>query len=149
MSDGMSASPQNAAGQLSERELKRLLGHAYRPGASKRRRPFRDGGGDRYQEWTGKPPTTPGSRKQAFWSPAEDALLGTMTDRKLARKLGRSVKAVKGRRQHKRICFLLKPWRPEDEKVLGTRPDRQIATLLGRTLMNVAQRRRMLGIPCF
>jgi hypothetical protein len=80
------------------------------------------------------------------WSDAEDQLLGTKSDRALARKLGRSVAAVKGRRHHKRIRFL-KPWRPEDDKILGTRPDSQIARLLGRPAYTVGWRRRKLGIP--
>jgi hypothetical protein len=79
------------------------------------------------------------------WTVEEDELLGTKSDRALARKLGRSVGAVKGRRHHRRIRFL-KPWRPEDDKVLGTRPDNQIARLLGRPAYAVGWRRRKLGI---
>jgi len=91
----------------------------------------------------GKPPSP--SRRR--WTAEEDSLLGTKSDRALARKFGRTVKAVKNRRRLKGV-FLVKEWRPEDDKILGTRLDRQAALLLGRLIENVAWRRRKLGIPC-
>ena len=75
-----------------------------------------------------KPPSP--SRRR--WTAEEDSLLGTKSDRALARRFGRTVKAVKARRQLKGV-FLMKEWRPEDDKILGTRPDRQVAMLLGRS----------------
>jgi len=79
----------------------------------------------------GKPPSSP----RRPWTAEEDSLLGTKSDRALARKLGRTVKAVKTRRRLKGV-FLVKEWRPEDDKILGTRPDRQVALLLGRLIEN-------------
>ena len=73
----------------------------------------------------------PPSRPRRPWTAEEDALLGTRSDRALARNLGRTVKAVQNRRQLKGVR-LMKKWRPEDDKILGTRPDRQVAMLLGR-----------------
>src|ERR1019366_8335050 len=90
-------------------------------------------------------PLSPSRRR---WTAEEDSLLGTKPDHRLARKFGRTVKAVKNRRRLMGIS-LMKEWKPEDDKVLGTRPDRQIAMLLGRLRENVAWRRRKLGIPCF
>jgi len=89
----------------------------------------------------------PPSLTRRPWTAEEDSLLGTKSDHALARKLGRTVKAVKNRRRLKGV-FLVKEWRPEDDKILGTRPDRQVALLLGRLIENVAWRRRKLGIPC-
>src|SRR5258708_38349053 len=88
-------------------------------------------------------------RKQAVWLAEEDALLGTMPDLKLARRLGRPAHTVARRRQEKHIWLARKPWRPEDDKILGSRPDSQVARLLGRKLGTVALRRRQLGIRCF
>src|ERR1035437_2772307 len=82
------------------------------------------------------------------WTAEEEALLGTKSDRALARKFGRPVEAVEARRRLKGV-FQVKKWRPADEKILGARPDDQVAMLLGRSTMNVAWRRRKLGIPCF
>jgi hypothetical protein len=90
--------------------------------------------------------------EEQCWPKAELALLGTMRDEKLARKIGRSVFAVRTQRVNRGIpCFQCKLhlWRPEDDKILGTRPDDQIAALLGRTTYAVAQRRRDNGIPIF
>jgi hypothetical protein len=84
-----------------------------------------------------------------YWTPEEDALLGTMPDKKLARRLKRSYEAVAFRRLKEGIPFCnpkRKSWRPEDDQVLGTRPDDQIALLLRRTVAAIKLRRRKLGI---
>jgi hypothetical protein len=92
----------------------------------------------------------PGNRKRALWLEEEDALLGTMSDEKLAKKLGRPASTVTGRRQNKMHIWLHKKlWRPEDEKILRTRPDRQVALLLGRPISTVVARRLKLGVKCF
>jgi hypothetical protein len=83
------------------------------------------------------------------WTPEEDALLGTMPDKKLARRLKRSYDAVAARRLHQGIPSCnpkRKLWRPEDDRVLGTRPDGQIALLLRRTVLSIRNRRRKLGV---
>jgi hypothetical protein len=57
---------------------------------------------------------------------AEDELLGTMTDRKLAKRLGRTVVAVRVRRVRLRIPIMdskFRLWRPVDNQLLGKRPD--------------------------
>jgi hypothetical protein len=61
------------------------------------------------------------NRNDAFWMDQQDALLGTMPDQRLAKKLGRSVDAVRARPHVERIR-LRKGWRPEDEKILGSTP---------------------------
>ena len=94
------------------------------------------------------PQSKPPFPSRRRWTEAEDSLLGTKSDRALARKLGRTVKAIKARRQAKGV-FLVKEWRPEDDKILGTRPDQQVAMLLGRSEASIAWRRHKLGIPCF
>jgi len=94
------------------------------------------------------PQPKPPSPSRRRWTEAEDSLLGTKSDRALARKFGRTVKAIKARRQAKGV-FLVKEWKPEDNKILGTRPDLQAAMLLGRSAASIAWRRRKLGIPYF
>jgi hypothetical protein len=82
------------------------------------------------------------------WTRAEDALLGTIPDKQLVRRLKRSYGAIAARRQMLRILPCRpQAWRPEDDKILGTRPDEQIALLLGRTKIAVRARRCELGIP--
>ena len=65
--------------------------------------------------------------------------------------LGRSVRAVRGRRAAKGIPKLGRKWRefwtPEDDRLLGTLPDKEVAERLGRTLNSVTLRRQRLGIP--
>src|SRR5271157_3589998 len=80
------------------------------------------------------------SRARIPWTKQQDVLLGTMPDERLARKLRRSVEAVRARRHAKRISFR-RQWQPEEDKILGTRPDPDIAKLLGREVSVVALRR--------
>ena len=78
----------------------------------------------------------------------QEALRGTMPDKKLARRLKRSYDAVAVRRLNKGIPHCnpkRKPWRQEDDKVLGTRPDEQIALLLKRSVIAIKNRRKILG----
>src|SRR5580658_5413181 len=71
------------------------------------------------------------SRNRHPWTEEEDSLLGTKSDRALAKKLGRTITAVAARRHNKHICFI-KKWSFEDDNLLGTRPDEQVAMLLKR-----------------
>ena len=87
-------------------------------------------------------------KRPPLWTKAEDSLLGTMPDEKLARKLNRSIEAVKGRRHLKRISTR-RPWQPGENKLLGTQPDSAISKLVGRVTSVVSLRRRQLGIPPF
>jgi len=92
---------------------------------------------------------TPFIGSHRVWTQAEDELLGTMADRRLARRLKRTFHSVRSRRIKKGIP-VFNPrnhiWKPEDDKILGTRPDEQVALLLGVTLQSVYHRRHRLGI---
>ena len=84
-----------------------------------------------------------------LWTPAEEQLLGTMTDERLARRLKRSVETVRTRRAHKGIpVFHPKKhcWTADDDKLLGLRPDAQVAMLLGVSEATVRRRRNQLRI---
>jgi len=67
------------------------------------------------------------------WTRPEENVLGTLADRKIARRLGRSDGGVRAHRLtlglHK--CHLIsRMWLPEEEKLLGTAEDKEIARLL-------------------
>jgi DNA-binding CsgD family transcriptional regulator len=84
-----------------------------------------------------------------LWTPAEEQLLGTMSDERLARRLKRSVETVRTRRARKGIpVFYPKKhwWTAEDDKLLGLRPDAQVAMLLGIGVSTVRHRRNQLRI---
>ena len=73
-----------------------------------------------------------------------------MPDKRLARRLNRSLSSVRGRRQAKGIRSFnpkLHHWRPEDDKLLGLHPDAQIAKLLRIGRWAVTKRRLRLRIP--
>jgi len=83
------------------------------------------------------------------WTPEEVALLGTMSDRRLARKLRRTRPAVVHKRRKLDIPAKIEGdrfWRPEDVALLGQRSDQYIARLLGRTVGAVQRRRRKAKI---
>jgi hypothetical protein len=72
-----------------------------------------------------------------------------MPDRKLARRLKRSVQSVAKRRRARHIPILHPKkhrWTPADDKLLSERPDAQVAMLLGISRLAVKHRRRRLGI---
>ena len=84
-----------------------------------------------------------------LWHRAEEELLGTMPDRKLARRLKRSVLSVASRRRARHIpIFHPKKhrWTPADDKLLSERPDAQVAMLLGISRLAAKHRRLRLGI---
>jgi len=86
------------------------------------------------------------------WTPAEDALLGTMRDAELARKLKRSVLSVRSRRiDNTNIRFIRTPkrWTPAELRLLGRLPDGEIARRSGRFLASVRNKRVQLGIARF
>ena len=83
------------------------------------------------------------------WTAAEEELLGTLPDERLARRLKRSAETVRTRRAHKGIpVFNPKKhwWTAEDDKLLGLRPDAQVAMLLGIGVGAVRHRRNQLRI---
>ncbi len=96
----------------------------------------------------GRAPNQRRSARPVRWTKEEDALLGTLPDERLAKKLRRSLVAVRSRRHLKRIS-LRRSWRPAEDKLLGTQSDHQIARRLRRAASHVSARRRQLGIPSF
>jgi hypothetical protein len=87
------------------------------------------------------------------WTPAEDALLGTMPDPEVAQALQRTALGVRKRRRLLGVPPFadpaMRPWPAEEEKLLGTMPDAQLAHRLGRSTTAVKQRRKKRGIPIF
>ena len=75
--------------------------------------------------------------------------MGTDIDRKIARRLGRSLSAVTGKRTALGIPAAGRPdaWRPEELALLGAALDAEIAASLGRTVNAVLLKRSRLGIP--
>jgi hypothetical protein len=83
------------------------------------------------------------------WTPEEERLLGTVTDRELARRLGRTVLAVQARRVIRRIPSVLptaRHWTPREDALLGTKTDAEVGRLLGRGATGVRRRRMLLHI---
>jgi len=81
------------------------------------------------------------------YTPEEDALLGTMSDREAAKLMGRSWIAVQGRRNKLKIPKFdakLHQWTADEDALLGTMTDGALAARLGLTLSAVAHRRRRL-----
>ena len=84
------------------------------------------------------------------WTPAEDKLLGTKTDLEVGKQIGRSEKAVQGRRRFLKIPSVyslkgIEPWTQAEKAAVGTAPDITIAHKLGRTKEAVTQMRQALG----
>lgn len=88
----------------------------------------------------------------ARWTKEEDALLGTMPDEKLVDLLGRSIGAIKGRRQALRVRLDVGVpgskivWTDERRSVLGTQPDEELAVLWKVPVSRVSRHRQGLGI---
>jgi hypothetical protein len=85
------------------------------------------------------------------WTKEEDAQLGTLSDRAVAEKIGRTFGAVRARR----IAFGLQDpsvrprWTPAEDRMLGTAPDSEVAGRLQRTISAVKSRRKDLKIAAF
>jgi len=78
------------------------------------------------------------------WTDAEERLLGTMSDPDLARRLGRSVRAIRLRRHQRGIPKFhsqRRPWTEAEEELLGTMPDRRFARKFKRSVRSVIVRR--------
>jgi len=76
-------------------------------------------------------------------------LLGTEPDRKLARRLGRTLAAVQVRRIKRKIPSALptaRRWTAREDALLGTKADAEVGRLLGRGTAGVRRRRRLLHI---
>jgi len=86
------------------------------------------------------------------WTRKEEALLGTMSDAEAGRKVGRSVTAVKSRRNLLGIPIWKSahaPWSAAQDKLLGTMSDADLAHRFQRTEAAVRGRRETLHIPKF
>ena len=88
-----------------------------------------------------------------FFTPEEDALLGTASDAEIAKRLGRHPASVQSRRLKLGILKgksrKLRRWTPEEDALLGTAKDTEIASRLNRRVGVVCMRRQKLGIPNF
>jgi len=86
-----------------------------------------------------------------FWSKAEIRLLGTMTDRELAKKLGRTYRSVEVKRRKMGISVMaIRPqfkWTAQRNKMLLTHSDRHLAHLWKCSAKILRCQRRALGIP--
>jgi len=86
------------------------------------------------------------------WTQKEEALLGTKSDREVARQIQRSLMAVRLRRNLLGIpaCNPLnRAWTAEEYRQLGTMADRLLAKKLKRSPQAVTGRRELLHVPKF
>ena len=83
------------------------------------------------------------------WSEREERLLGTMTDRAVAERIGRTRKAVETRRLERGIAPVrarARRWTKREERLLGRMTDGAVARRLGVARRTAWMRRRKLGI---
>jgi hypothetical protein len=85
------------------------------------------------------------------WTPEEDKLLGTASDRLIATRLSRSRAAVMQRRRRLNIAgfksltiSLQGNWGATELTMLGCYPDDEVATITGRGLKEVQAKRKAL-----
>jgi hypothetical protein len=87
--------------------------------------------------------------REDIWTEEEIALLGQLPDAKIARKIRRTVEAVRRKRGK---LGLANPttthWTAEEIALLGTMFDDEVANRLGRSAASVTQKRWKLGISC-
>ncbi|UJB63619.1 hypothetical protein YS110_02025 [Acidovorax sp. YS12] len=90
-------------------------------------------------------------RPQFDWTSESIALLGTMPDRQIARKLGITPVMVAYQRKLLGIEKFTpqSAWAPENDHLLGTVTDAALAEKLGVAKHTVLNRRRELGVPAF
>jgi hypothetical protein len=83
-----------------------------------------------------------------LWTPEEEKLLGTDTDKAIARRLGRSALAVRARRASLGLppIPINKPWREKELKLVGQMPDAEVARLTPHPLKAVQSKRHALGL---
>jgi hypothetical protein len=80
---------------------------------------------------------------------AEDELLGTMTDRKLAKRLGCNESVVQVRRCKLGIRCHRHKWTPKADQLLGQMSDEAAARQIGCSVSAIKNRRFLLCIPQF
>ena len=104
------------------------------------------------------PPRRPVAPRHHAWTPEEDALLGTVTDREVARRLGVAPVIILNRRKFLGIPRCPAPkgeawtgprWRPSDDALLGSATDEEVAHRLGKSRSTISMRRNKLKIPAF
>jgi hypothetical protein len=83
------------------------------------------------------------------WTDEEIALLGTDTDRAIARALGVPIKHVTNERVRRGISCLAERWKPGQIELLGTAPDAELARKFGKSSSVVWRKREQLGIPVY
>ena len=122
-------------GELSERELKRLLRHVYRP-SPRGRKALR-----------GRKGVSDGGRE---WTQGEMQLLGKVRDKEAARLLQRTYVSVRKKRLLLGIRAIPpphSPWTEEQLKLLGKFTDAEVARRTGFSEKAVFHRRLSLCIP--
>lgn len=82
------------------------------------------------------------------WTAEHKALLGTITDARVAAITGRSEEVVRCRRNALGIPPVTPyhAWTDEEDDLLGTMPDHDLSKKIGRSYSSVNKRRRRLGI---
>lgn len=84
------------------------------------------------------------------WRAEEIALVGPASDEEIAARLGRSVEAVRSRRQKLEILHRrLREWQPGEIAQLGRATDREVGARLGRSETAVRKKRWRVGVPAF
>lgn len=85
-----------------------------------------------------------------LWTAEEQALLGVLPDKEVARRTRRSRTAVMVKRRKLGRPAVANPrhWKRHEIALLGTAPDREVAARLGRSQSAVEHKRERLGIPC-
>jgi hypothetical protein len=83
------------------------------------------------------------------WTDEEIALLGTDTDRAIAKLLGLPINVVKSKRERLGISRLSQRWKEHEIRLLGTAPDSELARKLGKSSSAIWRKREQLGIPTF
>src|SRR5205823_3760159 len=85
------------------------------------------------------------------WTPEEDRLVGIAKDIDIAKRLGRTPKAVAERRRDLGRLFASphRGWTASEERLLGTAPDSVVAGRIRRTRKVVKHRRAALNVPAF
>ena len=90
-----------------------------------------------------------------LWTKEDHALLGTMPDKDVAERTGRTLGAVQARRYVFGVPYVMKRnpiskpprWTPGRDRLLGTMPDSVLARKLRCSPFSVFNRRRKLKIP--
>ena len=98
-------------------------------------------------------PQTSKSGKPHNWTRRQIAMLGTIPDAALSRKLDLSIGTVFKKRQKLGITASRPPksinWTPDVIALLGKIPDGEVARIYGMNILSVQQKRVSRGIQCY